>query len=191
MLKKNLKILAAYLLGIVVSMFLEVPLSPFFGNNLMVFSALTCVITISLVYVEMWKFGKYDALRHENKFLNAIGYMGMYITISFVIELIAVIFKPANLSAVDIIHTVWFFPYIGFYNNKTYFIVSLIAALVTIAISFFAYFMGATGISVSDKILDARKKRIDAKAEKHFKEIEEIKEQYRTKKAEDDKTAVE
>ena len=191
MLKKNAKILAAYILGIVVSGFLFVPLSPFFGNNQALFSVVTSVITLGLVYSEMWKFGKYDALRKENKVLNAIGYMGFYITITFVIELIVLIFKPAlNFTVQEIIHTIWFLPFIGFYNNRTSFVISLIVALVTIAMSVVAYYMGVAGVSFSDKILTARKKHIDKKAEKHFDEIEEIKEQYRAKKAEDKKTAV-
>ena len=187
MLKKNAKILGAYILGIVVSLFLEVPLSPFFGNNLVLSSVVTTVVTLGLVYTEMWKFGKYDGLRHKNKTLNAIGYMGFYIVISFIVELIVIIFKPSNLSVFEIIHTIWFFPYIGFYTNRTYFIVSLIATLVTIGISVAAYFMGVAGFSLSDKVLTARKKRIDKKAEKHFEEIEKIKEQYRTKKTEEEK----
>ena len=73
---------------------------------------------------------------------------------------------------------------------RTSFVISLIVALVTIAMSVVAYYMGVAGVSFSDKILTARKKHIDKKAEKHFDEIEEIKEQYRAKKAEDKKTAV-
>ena len=191
MLKKSAKILGTYVLGIVISMFLQVPLSPFFGNNLMLFSTVTSIVTIGLVYTELWKFGKYDALRKENKILNAVGYMGMYVVISFVIELTSAIFKPANLSAVEIIHTIWFFPYSGFYTDKTCIIGSLIAALVTVILCITGYYMGVAGFSVSDKILEARKKRIDKRAEKHFKEIEKIKEQYRAKKDEDEKTAVE
>jgi len=65
MLKKSGKVLLAYIIGIVVSMFLAVPLSPFFSNNLRLFSVITTVITLGLVYSEMWKLGKYDALRKE------------------------------------------------------------------------------------------------------------------------------
>ena len=190
MLKKSAKILGMYILGIVVSMFLQVPLSPFFGNNLILFSAVTSIVTVGLVYTELWRFGKYDALREENKILNAIGYMGMYIAISFIIELLAAISKPSNLSVVEIVHTVWFFPYSGFYTDKTCIVGSLISAIVTVMLCVAGYHMGVAGFSVTDKFLEARKKRIDKKAEKHFKEIEEIKEQYRTKKAEDKKTAV-
>lgn len=191
MLKKSAKILGTYVLGIVISMFLQVPLSPFFGNNLTLFSTVTSIVTIGLVYSELWKFGKYDALRKENKILNAIGYMGMYVAISFVIELAAAISRPASLSAVEIVHTIWFFPYSGFYTDRTCIAGSLIAALVTVIICIIGYHMGVAGFSVSDKILEARKKRIDKKAEKHFREIEEIKKQYRVKKDVDEKTAVE
>ena len=191
MLKKSAKILGTYVLGIVISMFLQVPLSPFFGNNLILFSTVTSIVTISLVYTELWRFGKYDALRKENKIINAVGYMGMYVVISFVIELTSAILKPANLSAVEIVHTIWFFPYSGFYTDRTRIIGSLIAALVTIILCIAGYYMGVAGISFSDKILEVRKRHIDKKAEKHFKEIEEIKEQYREKKDVDEKNAVE
>ena len=185
MIKKNAKILLAYVIGIVISMFLAVPLSPFFSSSPILFSMVTAIITLGFVYTEMWKFGKYDALRKENSVLNAIGNMGFYITLTFIVELIVSVFRPsANLTIPEIIHTIWFFPFIGFYTNRTLLVVSLIVALVTIAMSIVAYYMGVAGVSVSDKILNARKKRIDEKAEKHFEEIEKIKEEYRNKKKE-------
>lgn len=172
----------AYILGIIISMFLAVPLSPFFSSSPMLFSTVTAAVSLGFVYTEMWKFGKYDALRKENSVLKAIGNMGFYITISFIVELIVTVFRPAtNLTIPEIIHTIWFFPFIGFYTNRTLLVVSLVVALITIAMSVVAYYMGVAGVSVSDKILNARKKRIDEKAEKHFEEIEKIKEQYRKK----------
>ena len=182
MLKKSAKVLLAYIIGIVVSMFLAVPLSPFFGNNLRLFSIITSVITVGLVYAEMWKLGKYDALRKENKPLNAMGYMGLYIVITFVIELVVLILKlKLSITVQERIHTIWFLPFIGFYDNRTAFMVSLIVALVTIAISIVGYYMGVVGFSIVDKILTARKNRFDKKAQKHKEEIERIKEQYRKK----------
>lgn len=182
MIKKNAKILLAYVLGIIISMFLAVPLSPFFSSSPMLFSIVTAVLSLGFVYTEMWKFGKYDALRKENKVLNAIGYMGFYIIVTFVLELIVTVYRPsANLTIPEIIHTIWFFPFIGFYTNRTLLVVSLIVALITIAMAVVAYYMGVAGVSVSDKILNARRKRIDAKAEKHFDEIEKIREEYRKK----------
>lgn len=181
LLKKNAKILGVYILGIIISMFLAVPLSPFFANNIVLFSIITAILTLGFVYVEMWKFGKYDALRKESSALNAIGNMGFYIIVTFVLELIVTVNKPSNLSIPEIIHTVWFFPFSGFYTSKTVMVVSLIVALITIVMSIAAYYMGVAGVSISDKILNARRKRIDTKAEKHFEEIEKIKEEYRKK----------
>lgn len=182
MIKKNGKILLAYVLGIILSMFLQVPLSPFFSSSPVVFSVITGVITVSLVYTEMWRFGKYDAIRKENSVLKAIGYMGFYITITFAVELIVIIFKTyANITVPEIIHTIWFFPFIGFYTNRTLLVVSLAVTLIIIAMAVVAYYMGVAGVSISDKILNARKKRIDEKAEKHFEEIERIKEEYRNR----------
>lgn len=180
MIKKNGKILLAYVLGIIISMFLQVPLSPFFSSSPVLFSVITAVITVSLVYTEMWKFGKYDAIRKENSVLKAIGYMGFYITITFIVELIVIISKTyANITIQEIIHAIWFFPFVGFYTNRTLLVVSLAVTLITIAMAVVAYYMGVAGVSISDKILNSRKKRIDEKAEKHFEEIERIKEEYR------------
>ena len=182
MFRKNVKILLAYLLGIVISMFLSVPLSPFFSSSPIIFSAVTAVISLGFVYTEMWKFGKYDALRKESSVLNAIGYMGFYITITFIVELIVVVYRLSpNITIPEIIHTIWFFPFIGFYTNRTLLVASLIVALITIAMSVAAYYMGVAGVSVSDKILNARRKHIEEKAEKHFEEIEKIREEYRKK----------
>lgn len=182
MLKKSGKVLLAYIIGIVVSMFLAVPLSPFFSNNLRLFSVITTVITLGLVYSEMWKLGKYDALRKENKILNAIGYMGLYTVITFIVEIIVVIAKPAtDFTIWGIIPAVWFFPFNFFSDSKNFWVIYLIVSLVTIAISVIGYYMGVAGFSVVDKILTARKNRIDKKAQKHKEEIERIKEQYRKK----------
>ena len=182
MLKKSGKVLLAYIIGIVVSMFLAVPLSPFFSNNLRLFSVITTVITLGLVYSEMWKLGKYDALRKENKILNAIGYMGLYTVITFIVEIIVVIAKPAtDFTIWGIIPAVWFFPFNFFSDSKNFWVISLIVSLVTIAISVIGYYMGVAGFSGVDKILTARRNRLDKKAQKHKEEIERIKEQYRKK----------
>ena len=182
MLKKSAKVLLAYIIGVVVSMFLAVPLSPFFGNYLVFFSVITSVITLGLVYSEMWKLGKYDALKKENKPLNAMGYMGFYTIITFIVELIVIIVKPAkDFTIWGIIPAVWYFPFNFFSDSKNFWVIYLIVSIATIVISIFAYYMGVVGFSVVDKILTARKNRFDKKAQKHKEEIERIKEQYRKK----------
>lgn len=182
MIKKNIKILLTYLLGIILSLFLTVAFSPFVGSNYILFSVITSIITLSFIYVEMWKFGKYDELRKESSVLRAIGYMGFYIVITFFVEIIASVCNPASSNFIlNIIHTIWLYPFFGFITNKTFLETTLIIPLITIALSVVAYYMGVAGVSISDKLLNARKKRIDKKAEKHFEEIEKIKEQYRKK----------
>ncbi|MBR5517928.1 MAG: hypothetical protein IKV86_02770 [Clostridia bacterium] len=182
MLKKSGKVLLAYIIGVVVSIFLAVPLSPFFSNNLRIFSVITTVITLGLVYAEMWKLGKYDTLRKENKPLNAMGYMGLYTVITFIVELIVIIAKPAtDFTIWGIIPAVWFFPFNFFSDSKNFWVIYLIVSVATIVISIIGYYMGDVGFSIVDKILTARKNRIDKKAQAHKEEIERIKEQYRKK----------
>ena len=182
MLKKSAKVLLAYIIGVVVSMFLAVPLSPFFGNYLVFFSVITSVITLGLVYSEMWKLGKYDALKKENKPLNAMGYMGFYTIITFIVELIVIIVKPAkDFTIWGIIPAVWYFPFNFFSDSKNFWVIYLIVSVATIVISIIGYYMGVVGFSVVDNILTARKNRFDKKAQKHKEEIERIKEQYRKK----------
>ena len=182
MLKKSGKVLLAYVIGIVVSMFLAVPLSPFFGNNLKLFSVITSVVTLGLVYAEMWKLGKYDALRKANKPLNAMGYIGLYAIVTTIVEIIVIIAKPAkDFTIWGIIPAVWYFPFNFFSDSKNFWVIYLCVSVLTIAISMLAYYMGTIGFSVADKILTARKNRIDKKVAKHKEEIEQIKEQYRKK----------
>ena len=182
MLKKSGKVLLAYVIGIVVSMFLAVPLSPFFGNNLKLFSVITSIVTLGLVYAEMWKLGKYDALRKANKPLNAMGYIGLYAIVTTIVEIIVIIAKPAkDFTIWGIIPTVWYFPFNFFSDSKNFWVIYLIVSLVTIAISVIGYYMGVAGFSGVDKILTARRNRLNKKAQKHREEIERIKEQYRKK----------
>ena len=182
MIKKNAKILLAYIIGVVASLFLTVPLSPVFGFSPLLFSTLTAFITLAFVYSEMWKFGKYDALKKKASLLQALGSVSFFVAISLAVELISVLFNSTgNIDVPTLIGVVWFYPFTGFFTNTNFLPVTIIVTVTVVIISVAAYYMGVAGISISDNILNARKKRIDKKAEKHFEEIEKIKEQYRKK----------
>lgn len=183
MIKKNVRVLLAYILGVVASLFLTVPLSPLFGFSPKLFSTITIILTLAFVYTKMWKSGKYDALKKEVSVLRAFCYLCLFIVITFSIQLIAIIFNSTgNINIPALIGIVWLYPFTGFFTNETFLPATFVSAAIVIVISLIAYFMGIKGFSVSDKILNARKRRIDKKAEKHFEEIEKIKEQYRNKK---------
>ena len=142
MLKKSGKVLLAYVIGIVVSMFLAVPLSPFFGNNLKLFSVITSIVTLGLVYAEMWKLGKYDALRKANKPLNAMGYIGLYAIMTTIVEIIVIIAKPAkDFTIWGIIPAVWYFPFNFFSDSKNFWVIYLCVSILTIDISMLAKYL--------------------------------------------------
>lgn len=184
MIKKNAKILLTYTIGLLVSMFLTIPLSPLCDFSPALFSTITALVTVSFVYVEIWRFGKYDALKKENSITKAIGCMSGFVIITVIIDLIIIILEPAGKVDVTLlIGAIWFYPFTGFIiNNKIFLPLTLVITLALIGMAVIAYQMGVKGFSISDKILNARKKRIDEKAEKHFEEIEKIKEQYRNNK---------
>lgn len=182
MIKKSGKLLLSYVVGIVLSLFLAIPLSPMLGFSPVLFSVITAWLTVAFMYSVIWKMGKYDALKKNVSVLNPILSMSMFIAISVVVELLVVFIKPtASIDIAMLISSIWFFPFMGFYTKATFFAVTIIITLAIIGISVLAYYMGIKGFSLTDKILNERKRRRDIKAEKHFEEIEKIKEQYRKK----------
>lgn len=183
MIKRNLKILLTYIIGVVASMFLAVPLSPILGFSPVLFSVMTALISAYLIYSEIWKTGKYDALKKTAAFKKPLLSMVLFTVISFVIILAVAVYEPTgNVDITMLAGTFWFFPFMGFFTKKTFVGVSLIVVGLLLILSAIAYYMGIKGFSLIDKILSARKNRIDAKAKKHKEEIEQIKEQYRKSK---------
>ncbi len=182
MIKRNFKIILAYIIGIIASMFLAVPLSPILGFSPKLFSSITAIITLWLVYSEIWKTGKYDALKKIESFKKPLLGMIAFTVISLITILTVAIFEPkGNIDITMVIGTFWFFPFMSFFSKTTFIYINLIVVAVFLIISVIAYYMGIKGFSLTDKILAARKRRIDVKAKKHFDEIEKIKEQYRKK----------
>lgn len=182
MIKKSGKLLLSYITGVVLSMFLAIPLNPMLGFSPVLFSVITALVTVAFMYVEIWKAGKYDALKKNVSVLNPLKSMNLFVAITIVVELIALVCKPTgSLDVGMLIGSIWFFPFMGFFNKATFLPTTLVITLVLLGISALAYYMGIKGFSISDKILNDRKRRMDAKAEKHFEEIEKIKAQYRKK----------
>lgn len=186
MIKRNFKILLSYIIGVLTSMFLAVPLSPILGFSTALFSLATALITASFIYSQMWKAGKYDSLKKVQSFKKPLLGMVGFTAISIVIILIVALYNPTgNIDKTMLIGTIWFFPFMGFFGKETFVFITLLVVMVILIISLIAYYMGIKGFSLTDKIFSARKKRIDQKAKKHFDEIEKIKEEYRNKKAVD------
>lgn len=182
MIKKNLKVLGSYLLGIIVSLVLTTFFSPLFSLSPKLFSAATVLVTLPFIYSEIWNYGKYDALKKQANFVNVLYYLILYIVVTVILTLAAILIKPTgNINIPILILNLWLYPFTGFYTPETILPAVIIIILFIAALSMIAYFTGIKGFSVSEKMLIARKKRIDKKAEKHYDEIEKIKEQYRNR----------
>lgn len=185
MIKKNFKLLLSYTLGIVASIFLTLALGPLFDYSHTLFSCLTALVTFILIYNEVWKFGKYDTVKNENSILNLLASISFFILIALIIEIAVAICKASGaetaLFYVNMLGMVWFYPFTGFYTESMFLIVTPVVTLITICVCVFSYYMGVKGISFADKIVTRRNKRYEDKKEKHFAEIEKIKEQYRKK----------
>ena len=179
MIKQIFKVLLAYFIGILVSLFLSIPLAPLADYSVYFFSAITGLIAITFTYSEIWKSGKYDAIKKNNSIKRALGCITGYVIITLIVELIVIL---SNKSIVGMmIGTLWFYPFTAFINKDNFVTVTLIIMLVFICMSILAYNMGVKRFSLWEKILNARKKKFNKKAEKHFAEIEKIKEEYRNK----------
>ncbi len=183
MIKKNFKLLLSYILGIVASMFLTMALGPLFDFSHILFSCMTALITFALIYNEVWKFGKYDTVKSENSLLNLFASISFFILIAVIIEIAVAVCKAVGaetaLFYINMLGMVWFYPFTGFYTESMFLIVTPVVTLVTICVCVFSYYMGVKGFSFADKIVTRRNKKYEAKKEKHFAEIEKIKEQYR------------
>ena len=182
MIKKNAKVLLSYVLGVIITLILTVPLSPLFKLSPKIFSTVTALISVSFIYSEIWNFGKYDALRKHTHLLKALSYLVMYAIVTIATILISTLIKTDSIFNIPlIIGNLWMYPFIGFFTRKTYLLATILSMLFIAVISIAAYYTGSKNFSIMDKILIARKKRIDKKAKKHRDEIEKIKEQYRNK----------
>ncbi len=185
MIKKNFKLLLTYILGIVVSMFLTMAFGWLFDFSHKLFSCLTALVTFMLIYNEVWKFGKYDKLKNENSFLTLLVSISLFILIAIAIELGVAICKwtgaETALFYVNMLGMIWFYPFTGFYTESMFLIITPIVTLLTVGVCAFSYYMGIKDFSFADKIVTRRNKKYEAKKEKHFAEIEKIKEQYRKK----------
>lgn len=182
MVKKSFNLLFMYIAGIVVSMFLTIPLSPLVGFSPKLFSVITGITAISFMYSKMWKYGKYDELKKIVSTLTPLKLMIPVLIITVIVEIFVLVYKSnGNLDISMLAGTFWFFPFTGFFNKTNFVPVTLIITVLIAGILYFAYYMGIKGLSFTDKILTARRIRIENKAQKHFDEIEKIKDQYRKK----------
>ncbi len=185
MLKKNFKMLLSYILGILSSLFLTMCLGMVFDYSPKLFSCMTALITFLLIYNEVWKFGKYDKVKNENSILNLFLSISLFILIALVIETSVVVCKAIGaetaLFYVNMLGMVWFYPFTGFYTESMFLITTPVVTLITVGVCVFSYCMGVRGFSFADKIVTRRNKKYEEKKEKHFAEIEKIKEQYRNK----------
>ena len=185
MLKKNFKMLWSYFLGILVSLFLTLALGWLFDFSPKIFSGMTALFTFILIYNEVWKFGKYDKVKNENSFLSLLMSISLFIIIAIVIVLAVAICKWTGaenaLFYVNMVGMIWFYPFTGFYTESMFLVVTTVVTLITVGVCIFSYYLGVKGFSFADIIVTRRNKKYEEKKEKHFAEIEKIKEQYRNK----------
>lgn len=183
MIKKNLKFLLTYLLGIIASIFLTLAFGWLFDFSHILFSSMTALVTFLLIYNEVWKLGRNDTIKKENSIWTLLASVSFFIIIAVIIEILAIIFHATgavNASTLTkAIGAIWFYPFTGFYTETTFLIVTPVVTLITICVCVFSYYMGVKGFSFADKIVTRRNKKYEEKKEKYFAEIEKIKEQYR------------
>ena len=181
MVNKSFKLLLLYITGVVVSLFLTIPLSPLVGFNPKLFSVITAIVAIRFMYSDVWKIGKYDALKKIASPLTPLKLLIPILIITVMAEIFVAVYTPSGVADISmIVGTVWFFPAMGFISGRNDFaLVTIVYTLIITASLYLAYYMGIKGFSLTEKVLNARRDRIEAKAKKHFDEIEKIKEQYR------------
>lgn len=185
MIKKNFKMLLAYILGIIASLFLTMAFGIIFDYSPKLFSCITAFVTFLLIYNEVWKFGKYDKLKEKDSIFSLLLSISFFIIITVVIEAAVAICKATGASNilfyVNMFGMVWFYPFTGFYTESMFLITTPVVTLIVVAVSVFSYYMGVNDFSFADKIVTRRNKKYEEKKEKHFAEIEAIKEEYRKK----------
>ncbi|MEE1043192.1 MAG: hypothetical protein UH854_04430 [Clostridia bacterium] len=185
MIKKNFKFLLTYLLGILASIFLTLAFGWLFDFSHILFSSMTALVTFLLLYNEVWKFGRNDTVKKENSIWSLLLSLSFFILIAVIIEIAVAICKAigaeATLFYVNMLGMLWFYPFTGFYTESTFLVITPIVALIIILVCAFSYYMGVKNFSFADKIVTRRNKKFEEKKEKHFAEIERIKEQYRNK----------
>lgn len=182
MIKKNLKVLLAYISGIMVSLIITTFLNPLFSISPKLFSAVTVLFALPFVYSEIWNYGKYDELKKIASPVKVLCCLIMFVAITVILALSAIFIKSTGSINIPVfVLNLWLYPFTGFFTTETIVPAVIIILLFVVVLSMIAYFAGTKGFSVAEKLSISRKQRIDKKAKEHYSEIEKIKEQYRDK----------
>lgn len=155
MIKNNSKVIVSYLIGIALSIFLSLAFGIVWDFSPYLFSSITGILTISLMYSDVWHFGKYDKLRERVHIKNALISMMGFVIISLTIELLALIFKLADMQTallvISLIAMVWFYPFTGFYAGSVVSVKIIIIIIIVVVICTIAYYMGTKNIALIEK----------------------------------------
>lgn len=183
MLRKNLRVVSSYLLGIISSIFLSLCLGMVWDFSRVLFSSMTGIIAIYLMYIELWKNGKSDKLNHTVSLKRPFSVTACYLLISILLEVFVAVCKILNMSSALwyflFAGMVWEYPFTGFYTDSSFLVSTPIITAVVMAFCIFAYYMGTLGISFLENFSAWRAFKNKKAKERHEAEIEKIKEQYR------------
>lgn len=185
MFKKNLKVLSSYALGIFVSIFLSLALGAVWDFSRIIFSTVTGIIAVFLVYSDMWKFGKYDKVKNTVLIRHSFTYAAGFAIIAAVLEVAAAVCKLTGASNilwyVLMVGMVWFYPFTGFYTDSMFLVFTPVITVVILLFCAAGYYMGTRNISFLDNFAVWKAKKDEKSRLKHQEQIEKIKEQYRNK----------
>ena len=150
MISNNLKVLRAYLFGIILSLFLTFPLGWMFGLSPHVFSTITALLSFALVYRVTWNFGRQDTEINDVSILKLLINISAFTLLSLVFFIFHIACGNSVPTLIDQISMIWYYPFTGFYSSFPAVTVALVA-VVTVALSITSYIMGTKNISLLEK----------------------------------------
>ena len=150
MIANNLKVLRAYLFGIILSLFLTFPLGWVFGLSPHAFSVITAILTFALMYRVTWNFGRQDTEINDVSILKLLINISGFVLLSLVFFVFHVACGNSVPTIIDQISMICYYPFTGFYSGFPALTVALVA-VVTIALSITSYIMGTKNISLLEK----------------------------------------
>lgn len=161
--KKGFKLIATHVMSMAITLFLVFVFSWVIGKwGFLPFSVITALFYISMFYSEGWNWGrregrKYNVIKENPVRALVASVIPSIICVAFAV-LTAVGVKPLALSVAI---KIWYFPFIGFYNNSEALSVAEIlktGAVIPIVVTI-GYYVGTKNFSVLEKIAFRKNKK--------------------------------
>lgn len=178
MLSQNLKFLWVHLAGIAIALFLSITIGfvDLFSPALL--GTIKAAGYLALLYTEAWHLGKKHAALH----ICSLKELLLSTQILWIPELILAVLVPflGTTAGVGIAVRVWLLAFVNFYGETLHVLAvpaTLAATAVTAATG---YLVGTKGFSALNSYEARKQKRFEEKREKHNREIEDIKNRYKS-----------